>query len=559
MFEVTDPSLIETAVLLLRWPFEYVSKPGNSQTFLAPHYATNPGLEMAVRALIKLQSSLPALPSNESVWREVVAILEDGPGQSAIRTEWPQSDAHLFSDFIRTIDVPLYESISIALHRKKSIEDSSCDRTLLRTLTQCMWLSSLIALCVLGTARAVLDGPNVVFEVTGSSSGQALRRAWFGVVFDLLARTTDEASLTEDLMKHPLQRMRLLHFFAKQWRLGLPFAEDGRSEGMVVKSFDSVLLPSARLLSACLRLNRIGRTLTSDDSLRLGCIEEFHMIERYMRQLPMSDRAFVAVDSGLVPGPLQLVPALLSVSEQIAREKMGEGWHTALGDEMVRYLASRIDGTPGVRVINVELVQHVTSNNTPIDIDLFIVDDRIGRTYAVQCKHFESSFGIDLLDWLERFRRSRGRKRQGLDKALQQLSNLDELCRKDERVRQALLNSVGLTSNQIETLRPIVVHNLWNLDFWRTDQGICFYDLHTFCNALKCREATMTSVRQGRVVHHEVQRSEEVVDMSDPDSVIEAYVNDPRWQHLSRFDAMAKVRRQTVVDGLVIAADGLGL
>jgi len=220
-----------------------------------------------------------------------------------------------------------------------------------------------------------------------------------------------------------------------------------------------------------------------------------------------------------------------------------------------------MEDTPGVRIIEVELLQHMTSSNTPLDVDLFIVDDRVNRVYAIQCKHFESSFRVDLLDWLVRFRRPRNDERKGLDKALQQLGDLQQLCRDDARIQRALVEEVGLTRAQIETIRPIVIHNLGNLDFWQIDQGTCIYDLHTFCNAMKGREGALMSISPSGVAYRGMLRSEAIADMSDPDSVLSAYLNDSNAlsRDLAEFDAMARVRRETNVGDLTIVADGLGL
>jgi hypothetical protein len=148
-----------------------------------------------------------------------------------------------------------------------------------------------------------------------------------------------------------------------------------------------------------------------------------------------------------------------------------------------------------------------------------------------------------------------------LDKALQQLENLPRLCRDDERIRSALVNDVGLTEAQIDTIRPIVIHNLGNLDFWQTDQGVCIYDLHTFCSAVKGREATVISISSAGVDQRGTICSEAFVDMADPDSVLSAYIDDPAstWQDLAHFDAMSRAQRVTTAGSILIVADGLGI
>jgi hypothetical protein len=560
MFTITDPGLIDTAVLLLRRPFSYASRPGNAEKFLAPHYAKNPGLERAVDALRAQHESFSSLPMNEPAWLEAVALAKGPVDDYPIRTRWSTPEADLFVDFARVVDVPLYESMSLALSKDDRSVQPTCSQDELRRLTHCVWLSSLIALCVLGVARADLDGKGVRFSPLNSVSQRALRRTWFGVAFDQISRLGDEARL-EALLTNPdgADIAGFLEFFAKQWRLGFPAESNGRPNGTIWSMLKPVIFPAVRLLGASLQLSKMNRALTEDQAERIGLIDEFRLIRESMGSLAVSDRALEPAQSALTLGPLQLVAALLSVAEELARKRIDANWHGKVGHEMANYLRRRIEGTRGLRVVEVVLVQDTTTEKVPLDVDLFVIDERINRVYAIQCKHFEHSFRTDLLDWLVRFRRPRGEKRKGLDKALQQLENLPRLCREDERVRRVLIRDVGLTEAQIETIRPIIVHNLGNLDFWRTDQGICFYDLHTFCNVVKGREAAVMSIGASGVEHGGIVRDGAILDLADPDSVINAYVNDPKWQDLKQFDAMGRAQRIATVGEVPIVADGLGV
>lgn len=561
MFSITDPGLVDTAVLLLQWPFAYALNRSNVEKFLAPHFSLHSGLETAVGALTSLQSGLPELPSNESAWHAASIFSDSNDQEAPIRTVWPAADALRFNKHTLVLDAPLYESVSTALYRKSAEASRLCSQSDLKVLTQCVWLSAHIALCVLGTARAVSDGANVRFEVANHASQLALRRAWFGVAFDQYARLSDEARLKalETSDRFGLEDVFL--FFTKQWRLGIPMADDGQPSGTIFSLLHTVLIPSMKLLAACAHLSRLGRPLERCQADQLNCLHEFDLIERHMRSLPMAHRVCQPGKEGLSRGPLQLVPGLLSLAERLAREKLGDNWHDALGHEMARYLADRIAKIPGVRVIEVELRQHMTTADVPLDVDLFVADERINRVYAVQCKHLENSSAIGLLDWLERFRRPRNDERKGLDKAVQQLENLRQLCIDDNKIKNFLTEEVGLTPSQIDTIRPIVVHNLWNIDFWQNNEGICFYDLHTFCNAINGREGTVGSIGRGGVTLAGQVRDDAVVDMSAPDAVLSAYINDsnPLWGPIAHFDAVGKAQRFTTVGDIVISAEGLGL
>lgn len=561
MFTVKDPALVDTAVLLLQWPFSYALNHGNVDKFISPHFAGNPGLAKAVHALTSLQSQLlPRLPSNESAWHEALRISGGNTTAHPIRTESITSAAVPLRILTPQLDIPLYESVSISLHRNDATATDTCDRNILEKLTQCVWLSSHVALCVLGVARASLDGERVRFEAVNSDARLALRRTWFGVAFDEGPRKADELHLWQASTNGTLSLPDALMFFAKYWRLGLPNGANGQTAGTIIEMLDPVLIPALKLLGNCAHLSQHHSQFTRQQAQLLGCIDEYDLIDRHMQSIAAAERAFQPGPAGLTMGPLQVVHALLSVTEQIARAKRGSKWHDALGHEMASYLASRLTGTPGIRVVEAELRQHMTSANVPLDVDMFVIDERIDRIYAIQCKHFENSFKLDLLDWLERFRRSRNSNRKGLDKAIGQLENLRQLCQDDERIRQALQHEVGIAPTQFDAIRPIVVQNLWNLDFWRTDDGICIYDLHTFCNAIKGLEAIEGSLGPQGISTTRTTRGNTIVDMSDPDALVDAYLNDARFQQqLTHFDMVGDVRRITTIGDVTITAEGLGL
>lgn len=561
MFTVTDPRLVDAAVLILQWPFSYATNSSNVEKHLAPHFARNSGLKIAVDALVALQSALPTLPSSETAWHAASKVIRQHSSNSrAIHTAWPAEEAAQVEEIARELDAPLYESLSIALHRKKVTATRPCSLAELDVLTQCVWLSSHIALCVLGVARAIAEGVNVRFQVADLTALSELRRAWFGVAFDKHVRQTDELRLWTLARSGQLRFLDVLCIFSKHWRLNGESASDSNLPGALFKLADTVLIPSTKLLLACAKLSDRRLALHRVHARELDCVREFDLIQEHMQSLPIVNRALQYEKNGLSLGSLQLVPGLLSLAERIARENFGDNWHDSLGPELARYLTTRLDKVNGIRIVETELRQHMTAGaDVPIDVDLFIVDERADRVYAIQCKHLEGSHGIGLLDWLERFRRHRDGKRKGLDKAVQQLENLAELCEKDAKVRKVLTETVGLTPHQIETIRPIVVHNLWNVDFWRTSQGICFYDLHTFCNGIKGREAIVGSLRPNEEKVMGLIHGDAVVDMSDPDAVISAYVNDPNWLRLARYDAVARVSRATTVNGVVVTAEGLGI
>jgi hypothetical protein len=563
MFTVTDPGLLNSALLLMQWPFTYCLDETNVQKFLSPHYAAHPGLERAVSLLANLQREISEkLPSDDSTWELARASSKNASGKRAISTT--SADPKLARAAAPALDAPLYEAVSVALHRAKAPSTRTCHIRDLHALTRCVWLSSHVALCVLGVARATLVDSNVHFEIASDAARRALLRAWFGVAFDKYARLSDDARL--DQFRNISQRTDLLpemlRYFMRAWRLGLTATDDGQSGGAVMRHRGAVLMPAMKLVVGSIACAAHGKAMQRQEALDNGCAEEFDLMMQQLKALPAAMRPLEPGSRGLRPGALQPSIGLLSAAEMLAKRNLGNDWHDELGHEMVDYLASRVGRVDGVRVIRKELRREMATDKTiPLDVDLFVVDDRIQRVYAVQCKHLEGSGGLGLLDWLERFRRTREKDRKGLDKAVQQLENLQRLCSVDAKIQSYLAKEVGLSPREIESIRPIVVHNVWNVDFWRTDQGICFYDLHTFCNAIDRRLGVLGLITQDAVADAGELRSAELVDLAYPDTVIAAYVNDPdpRWQALANFDATARVDRAAMFGDTLVSAIGLGL
>lgn len=171
MFTVTNPGLIDSVVLMLQWPFSYALNQGNVDKFLVPHYVAHSGLEQAVEVLIELQKGLSDLPSNEVAWRKAMELRENSSHRPAVHTDWLVAEDPSIKKVAPMLDTTLHESVCVALHRKKSLAGRSCSVDTLNLLTQCVWLSEHIALCVLGIAHAALDGeirPRVENKRTGS-------------------------------------------------------------------------------------------------------------------------------------------------------------------------------------------------------------------------------------------------------------------------------------------------------------------------------------------------------------------------------------------------------
>ena len=133
------------------------------------------------------------------------------------------------------------------------------------------------------------------------------------------------------------------------------------------------------------------------------------------------------------------------------------------------------------------------------------------------------------------------------------------LVAEDPKVQDRLVAN-GIERSELESIVPILLHNIGPLDFWELQNGILLYDIGTFCNVLAGRSAGFIATRHDRI-------STGFSDGSpgtdpgpyDPDSTIASYVADPQFRDLKEFDVAAKATRTLRLEGESIIANGLGI
>lgn len=562
MFTLTDPNLLDTGSLLIEWPFSYCKNQKNVDKFLAPHYAKNTGLEQMIRILGRMQCDEMEFPSAQNYWEFSKKVTLTEGSTPVVLTQGAGSAGVTPKQLSHELDVSLFESVAFALHKVKGMDAVQCTEGAFKKLTNMMWISQHVALCILGVVRIENDIDSIKIVPSDDEVKRNLRRTWFGVAFDKYSRLSDETQLRSINQTGKVTFGTLL-FFTKQWRLGLPVDSEDQPCGAVSDLLKSALLPSVKIILGVLHRTQHRRTFTRGDARKLGCVHEFDVLHSRAKSQPFIDRIFDLRLDGVRLGEIQLTLGLVDAAEHLARIKHGDTWHNRFGDEQVKYIAKRLKGVSGLRVIEKELRQEETSFETPVDVDLFIIDENIGRVYAIQSKHLEKSFRSGLLDWVSRFRNSREDDAKQLGKAVRQLENLSKLCAEDRKTRDYLTSVIGIPENLIDAIRPVVLHNIGSIDFWKTETGVAIYDLHTFCNVLHGGEASILKIGREFVdpLGSVTTLENRPLDLAEPDAVLSAYLSDSNsvWAPIQNFAVAELVTRAIHVEESHIFAVGVGV
>jgi len=243
------------------------------------------------------------------------------------------------------------------------------------------------------------------------------------------------------------------------------------------------------------------------------------------------------------------------VAEHIAASVLGKDWNAYVSEIQKTYVIDRLSASSNIKIIDKELRQHHSENSTPLDVDFFVKDAKHRKIYAVQLKHFEQSDKGGLLLWVARLRE----RENNLGKAVKQLENFQELVMGDKKIREKL-NEFGIPEEEFSDFIPVVLHTVGTIDFWELQSGILLHDIGTFCNVLKGRSSTMIGAVNGEIIISQHDGGSHEPSLHQTDSVINAYVRDPRFaQDMQYFDLSEKITRTLTLGDQLIVATGLGI
>ncbi len=430
-----------------------------------------------------------------------------------------------------------------------------------RLACQCVWLSEVLALIVIGVA-SVRQKPDGSLSVEPASEAQRLhlRRLSFGSAFEKASLVAASAALQvlAEVASNPAKRSMLkdarisaLAVFPQHWRLPPDY---GPVKELLFDWLEPLLLMIIHCIVASQR--NVVSPFGQKDAEAKQITEVYEFVRGVQEGMPFIDQLFQVKPEGLILGTRELAPAAIEMAERFGAHKLGPDWHgNATSDAQKTYLLGRLKGCEHLEVLDFELRQHHTTNRVGLDVDFFVRDKALSQIYAVQLKHLERHAHGGLLAWLALFRENK----DSLGNLVRQLENLTSVARSDEKCRAHLV-ARGLTAAECDRIIPVGIHNVGFVDFWEVQNGVLLYDLSTFANILTDSGGIAVGMTQGRVVNQAIrQPAGPRPSLHLPDSVIDACLLRPSLQHLKSFDLATRLCRQSKVMGTVVIAEGLGI
>lgn len=510
---------------------------------------------MLYRAQEALAPSLP-LTGVTKIWKERQTYIKHTGIATSVALKGP---VDAVTDMENALNVQLLETVLSTFPAESNGDASHVD--VVRLACQCLWVSELLALVVSGIADVseVKDGTYAVVPLSDEKR-QHLRRLWFGSAFEQASLTAASFTIQNlaAIAADPLRRDQLsdakvsaLTVFPQHWRLP---PDTGPVLELLFESLEPLLLMIIYTIYAS--RNPAMPPFGSQQAAAKEIEEVYEFVREVQKRLPVVDRLFDVVPDGLVLGTRELAPAAIETAERLAERALGIGWHGSVtSDAQKAHLFEQLGHCKHIEILDFELLQHHTTNNVSLDVDFFLRDNAHGQIYGVQLKHLQRRTRGGVLAWLSLFREND----DGLGNLVRQLENLSELARTDKKCR-AFLMSQGFSAFECDRIVPVGLHNIGFVDFWIVQNSVLLYDMNTFANVLKGRSGVAVVTADGRVVHQRLAPAKDPVPSPhDPDSVIAAYLSDPRYQHLVNFDLAADVCRTANIGHTSVVMHGLGI
>ena len=288
-------------------------------------------------------------------------------------------------------------------------------------------------------------------------------------------------------------------------------------------------------------------------------LNTYDVVKAFQQALPSEDRLFDIMNDGLVLGNTEIVRGLIKQVEHFAAIQFGDEWHGNLEKEQLVELFGSLKEHDHIDLLDFELKQeHIglpTQNEISLDIDFFIRDNRAKKVYAVQLKHIESNFKANLALWLDLL----GDPRAKLGKGVAQLESLGALCKTDQKIRDRLIRH-GILETEIPHIVPILLHNCGSMDMIKLHSNIWLYDIPTFIRALTGRTAILDVYDGG---NYRAEGSSKFdasgLKLDEPLEIVNAYLQDERFQELRHFDAARHVTRIAKIEGTSFSSVGIAL
>lgn len=567
-FDTRRTQTINLAVNIISNPFEFLIREKNqllvSEAVIGP---INQLIEIVSVTQKRMRDSNEILQA-DNLWDARKKMLCNFP----ISTQQIDLDCRGKGPSLASLDFQLnqilIEGLVEEVHRHTKLRKNANALRLHGTwvdAVKCVWLSDVLALLVLGIARFSdrSNAKNLYVVPVSKHTERNLRSLWFANEFEQLSiRYANvkiglwaEASCNPETRGEEIRRLEMdvLYSIALHWRFG--------GEKLFLDFSHSLIWPIMRLLRE-VKINS-GYTnpkpISRADAIRVGAQAVFdHIVERAALKCVV-DSLFLFNGEGLLLGDRLEIRGIIELAEEMASKVCGVEWHDWVSDAQESYVIDRLRKNPKLEIYDFQLTKDHTIEKVAVDVDFWVKDLTTREVFAIQIKHFLSNKYGGLKCWL-RHLRSRGKGTEsGLAKGVAQIENVRFLVRHDAKVR-AHLQKNGLGVDSLNSIHPVLLHNHGSIDFMQLQEGVLLYDTNTFCNLLDRRKGVAMHLVGARAVEYSVfGAGGKFVKLSDPESVIKAYIFDENIPDLRDFDLAQAIRRSFNLGPCNVSADGFGI
>lgn len=444
--------------------------------------------------------------------------------------------------------------------------------SLLEKLSACAWLTELLALVLLDLAVVEKSIKGVIrFKLKSKNKHKQLRRIWFGNTLEKIS--IDAANFAYFSLARQLSNnrdyviksstelndlyVRALEVIPNKWRVH----SVGAAQNLLPYIEDLTLITCHVIARKF--VDKTNKPFSTKDARTNNVKATYELIKEYQKSIASEDRLFEPKKDGLVYGAVELVRGLIQQMEFIAEKIIGKNWHLSFERSQKLYLEEYFQNYPHLEVLPFEMNQNdfdsfnYEESERSFDVDLFVRDRVNNKVYAIQLKHMKSMFEAGIRQWLAYL----GDYNKKLNKGVRQLSNLKHILATSQKARDYLVNN-GICEWEINSLIPVLVHNIGYVDFMCTNDGVLIYDLHSFRKGLTGISASQERYDKetGTYEQDGFQRAiKKGVGIDRPDSIIEEYINEPNFKNLKYFDTGIYVKRYLKVNDIAFESIGLGI